>query len=651
MGELISHSACNQLSDSIIHCNAINAPVGGRLSLFARNWIKITSDPIVLSAVRGYKIKFDKEKTLELAQSKPRQFKRNASEAARINEEIVHLKENNVIEPCKHEEGEFISNVFLRPKKNGGVRLILDLSELNKALTYQHFKMDNIHTVLDRVSSNNFLASVDLRDAYYSVKIHPDDRKYLRFVSNNQCWQFKALPNGLSTAPRLFTKLLKPVFAVLRQAGHMVIGYLDDTILIGETEEKLKEAISATTDILTQLGFIVHPEKSVLVPIVFLGFKLNTETMKITLPDNKALEVKQLCIELVQTTKPSIRQVAKVIGKIISTFPAVQYGPLFYRTLERGKIHALRLNKGHFNRKMMLSAESKSELQWWIDNVTSSFAPIRRGKPDLELRTDASGAGWGATDLKSCTGGRWNEQESGKAKENGINYLETLAAGFGIKSFCANVENLHVLLRVDNTTAVTYINNMGGTKSSDCNEAAKDIWKWCMCKNIWITAAHLPGKLNVEADNMSRHFNDRTEWTLNEHAFKEIVHHFGQPDIDLFASRLNKQVSRYISWLPDPEAEAVDAFTVDWKSLNFYAFPPFCLISKCLQKIKCDDAMSLLVVPNWPTQPWLLVGEPMFISRRIDLLTQTVTNEHHPLHNQLDLLCCRCCANPWKVEV
>ena len=76
---------------------------------------------------------------------------------------------------------------------------------------YQHFKMDNIHTVLDLVSPDNFLASADHRDAYYTVPIHQEDRKYLQFIVNGQYWQFKALPNGLSTAPRLFTKLLKPV--------------------------------------------------------------------------------------------------------------------------------------------------------------------------------------------------------------------------------------------------------------------------------------------------------------------------------------------------------------------------------------------------------------------------------------------------------
>ena len=66
---------------------------------------------------------------------------------------------------------------------------------------------------------------------------------------------------------------------------------------------------------------------------------------------------------------------------------------------------------------------------------------------------------------------------------------------------------------------------------------------------------------------MSRHFNDRTEWMLDRNKFWEIVDRFGCPEIDLFASRLNAQ-SSYVSWMPDPSAEAVDAFTLDWGSIN-----------------------------------------------------------------------------------
>ena len=157
---------------------------------------------------------------------------------------------------------------------------------------------------------------------------------------------------------------------------------------------------------------------------------------------------------------------------------------------------------------------------------------------------------------------------------------------------------------MDNTTAVAYVNHMGGSKSLPCNDLAKEIWEWCANRNITLSATHLPGKQNVIADKESRKFNDRTEWKLNEQAFNKIRHRFGTPDIDLFASRLNYQVPRYVSWKPDPGAEAVDAFSLDWNKLKFYAFPPFCLVGRCIQKIMQDKAQGILVVPNWTTQAW-----------------------------------------------
>ena len=357
-----------------------------------------------------------------------------------------------------------------------------------------------------------------------------------------------------------------------------------------------------------------------------------------------------------QTASPCIRQLASVIGKLVAAFPAVQFGPLYYRSLEKDKILALKNNAGHFDRKTKLSQAAKIELQWWIFNIHSASKPLNQPPPTLELRSDASGKGWGATDMTTLTGGRWNVSELKFAAENKINYLELLAAGMGLKCFCKNMRNLHVLLRIDNTTAVAYLNNMGGIKSQDCNLAAKQIWEWCKERNIWLTAAHLPGKHNTEADIMSRTFTDRTEWMLNRRVFEEITLQFGEPEIDLFASRLNKQLARYVSWLPDPEAEAIDAFSLNWRNLKFYAFPPFCLISKCLHKIRNDEAEGLMIVPDWPSQPWyallqqMTVGTPMFIRKSGNLLTQPVSHSKHPLHSQLNLLCCRLSTNHCRKE-
>ena len=617
---------------------------------FSKQWNHITTDPFILDAISGYKLEFQEAYSPPHRGKPPYHYRVGNAEESKIDIEIRKLVEKGVIEECQHVAGEFVSNIFTRPKKNGDIRLILDLSDLNDSLNVQHFKMDNIHTATTLISPGCYLASIDLRDAYYSVPIHPSYRKYLRFVWHEKCWQFKVLPNGLSTAPRLFTKLMKPVFAKLRQAGHLVVGYLDDTLIIGETESQALEAVQATTKLLSDLGFVIHSEKSILEPqqrLQFLGFILDSESMTITLPHEKCQNIRAVCAELLGKQNPTIRQVAQVIGKLIATFPAIQYGPLFYRNLERDKILALKSSKGHFDRPMNLSEASKQELMWWFNNIHCQSAPISRDRPALELRTDASGQGWGATDLSSETGGRWDDQEIVHAQNNEINYLEILAAGLGLKSFCGHLHDTHVLIRTDNTTAVAYLNNMGGIKSRACDRAARDIWVWCKERNIWITAAYLPGRDNTEADRRSRHFNDRTEWMLNKKVFTDITKKCGTPQIDLFASRLNKQLPAYVTWLPDPDAVSVDAFTLNWGDLYFYAFPPFCLIPKCLQKIENDKAHGLLIVPNWPTQAWfprmrrMLKDEPLLIPRHRNLITQPVSGEPHPLHACLDLLCCR----------
>ena len=471
------------------HCksfpNAFNnaTAVGGRLNNFQVNWEAITSDPVILNAVNGYKIDFIEATLPPSRHMPPKCFRLSVNESNALTEEIEKLAVKGVIEPCEKEAGEFVSNIFSRPKKNGGTRLILDLTDLNKHLPYQHFKMDNIHTAVQLVSENSYMASVDLQDAYYSVPIHPTHRKYFKFILKGQYWQYKALPNGLSSAPRLFTKLLKPFLATLREQGHTIVCYLDDTLIIGDTVEQTEKAVKAVTQGLESLGFLIHPEKSVLVPskeIHFLGFVLNTEYMTLRLPQEKMQEIKHLCIELVHASDTTIRHVSKVIGKLVAAFPAVQHGPLFYRALERDKIIALKMHKGHFDRKMSLSREAKGELQWWIHNVTASFSAIRHPCPSIEIRTDASGSGWGATDLEASTGGRWNQTELKFARDGKINYLETLAVGFGLKSLCQEAHDKHILARIDNTTAVSYINNMGGIKSPDCNRAAKDVWMWCI---------------------------------------------------------------------------------------------------------------------------------------------------------------------------
>ena len=182
---------------------------------------------------------------------------------------------------CKN---QFISNIFIRPKNNGKYKLILNLAKLNENINYRHFKKESLNTAMHLISKNRYFASVDLCDAYYSVPIGSEHRKYLRFTWKQQTYQFTCLPNGLACTPRLFTKLMKPVYASLRSAGFISVAYIDDSLLISDTAERCSKNVNETINLLCELGFTINYEKSVLIPahsIKFIGFIIDSNTMTI----------------------------------------------------------------------------------------------------------------------------------------------------------------------------------------------------------------------------------------------------------------------------------------------------------------------------------------------------------------------------------
>ncbi|CAB4015453.1 Transposon Tf2-6 poly [Paramuricea clavata] len=311
------------------------------------------------------------------------------------------------------------------------------------------------------------------------------------------------------------------------------------------------------------------------------------------------------------------------------------------------KSEALKSSKGNFEALVAINNACVEDLQWWVDNIENAFKPVERPKADITIHTDAFKMGWGAVVNKTAI----------ESQEH-INSLELKALFMGLKSFYRNLQHKHVQAFMDNTTAVAYVNSMGGTKSTQVNKLAKEVWNWCIEHGVHLTATHIPGSTNVDADKESRHFNDNTEWMLRPDIFKQLVGKFGSPNIDLFASRLNRQVSCFASWRPDPEATHIDAFSIDWSKFFFYAFPPFSLVAQCLQKVEWDQAEGIIVVPNWPTQPWFsklmqLLTETPWIIPKSKTTLQLPWDVHrvHPLHSNLTLLACQISGNLMKHKV
>lgn len=574
-----------------------------------------------------------------------------------MHSEIQKLLDMSVIEKSEHEYGEIISPIFFKEKPDGSLRLILNLKKFNESVEYVHYKMESLSCAVNMMNRDCYMASVDLRHAYYSVPVHSDHQKFLKFIWDDQLYAFTCLPNGLTCAPRYFTKLLKPVYASLRSQGYLSVAYIDDCYLQGNSSQECAENVSETVKLVESLGFIIHPEKSVMVPskkIKFLGFYLNSENMTVYLTEKRATEIKQLCTEIRNQTRTKIRHLASVIGKLTASFPGVIWGPLFYRKLERDKILALKANGGNYDKKCCLSDNARRELDWWIDNVENSSFPVETSKPEVTLITDASGTGWGAVCEGVRTHGFWNPDERKLiTKFRNISALELLGIFYGLKSFQHILSSKHVRVLTDNTPAIKNVNKMGGSRSDLCNEVANKLWIWCKNHNIWVSAAHIPGKKNVTADAESRKANIDTEWQLNTNVFTKLTETWGPFEIDLFASRLNYQVKPFVSWKPDPESDFIDAFLLSWNTWFIYVFPPFSIIQRVLLKWKEDQAEGVMVVPLWRTAFWfpqllrLLIDYPILLPKGRRLL-QLHDNRVHPLCEKLELLACRLSGNPSK---
>ncbi|XP_028415485.1 uncharacterized protein LOC114538507 [Dendronephthya gigantea] len=417
----------------------------GQLSSYYSEWANFTSDSSILETVSGEKLNFIE---FPIASSYPLNSicKEHYSLA---DAEIKSLLEKRVIIECSHEEGEFISPVFTVPKKDGRVRLILNLKKLNQCIQNYHFKMEGIQTIMKLVTKNCWMATLDLKDAYYSVKVDPAYQKYLKFFYRNKLYKYLALPNGLATCPRKFTKLMKPPLAQLRERHHIISGYIDDFYLQGHTYARCANNILDTVETFDRLGLVIHPEKSVTSPsqeVIILGFVINSITMTIRVTIEKKEKIKKLLIAAIANPVDiSIRQVAKIIGCLVSSLPGVQYGALYYRYLEMDKISALKIAKGNFDAPMTISEDGLVELRWWVTHIDESFNYLMSFPIDITIYSDASLQGWGAVLGDTSSGGRWSPEE----RTNHINYLELLAAFFALRLFCNTIQRKHVKLMID----------------------------------------------------------------------------------------------------------------------------------------------------------------------------------------------------------
>lgn len=603
------------------------------MGLFYQQWRKITNDPAILNLVRGWDIEFH---------TSPRENSQNKTamsglERKAVDEEIQSMLSKGAIEKTGYAPGQVISSLFLREKKDGSLRPILNLRNLNNHIPYAHFKMETLKNVKDMLKQGDLMVKIDLKDAYFTLPLGRSSRKFVRFQWGKDIYQFLCLCFGLGPAPRLFTKLMKVPVSILRRLNIRLIIYLDDILIMGSTEREILMARDTVIYMLEALGFVINWAKSELKPtrrMEFLGILIDSVNMTMLVTEEKIKQLTRLCSEAKQLGELSVRKLSSLIGKLISTASAIIPCMLQVRFLQQLQIKAVRGRK-RYSDLVQLNEKASLELDWWIGNLKlREGKPILLTPPDMVIHSDAAkSGGWGAECNGVQTGGQWSREEMGLH----INEQEMIAADLAVRTFLKMFPKTRsVLLKVDNMTALSYIVKMGGTVNSNLIQGAKSLWSFLISKGITLTAEYISTKLNVDADFQSRNVEDSSEWKLHPDIFQKICREWGHPDVDLFASRTSHQLRPYMSLKPDPDCLKVDALQQNWAHWFPYAFPPFNMIGRVLRKAQKQRINMILIAPLWHSQPWypllleMAIGEPILIQGGEDLLLNP-QGEKHPL--------------------
>ncbi|CAG2190132.1 unnamed protein product [Mytilus edulis] len=213
--------------------------------------------------------------------------------------------------------------------------------------------------------------------------------------------------------------------------------------------------------------------------------------MTVRLTQERILNLQDLCVDALHSKEMTIRNFATIIGKMVASEPGVLYAQLYYKDLEIYKEKVLKKFYGNCDRSICLPSHVKTIFNWWIKHLPSSYKPIIQNDPDIIMFSDSSKTGWG--EINKTTGKKREGFWSAEEREMHINVLELKADFLTLQSLAGNISQKHIRMNLDNTVAISYIENFGG-KITNLHILAKEIWFWCLERKLWISVAHIAGK-------------------------------------------------------------------------------------------------------------------------------------------------------------
>ena len=437
--------------------------VGGCLSSHWRRWQEIGAETWVVTVLRdGYRVPF-KDSPPPLART-PVSFptyRAGSPRAQALRQEVEAMLAKGALEIARDPGPGFSSRLFLVEKATGGWRPVIDLSHLNDFVQLTPFKMETVASVLLSVREGDFLASLDLKDAYFQIPIHGSSRKLLRFMSEGTVYQFKALCFGLSTAPQVFTRVFAAMSAWAHARGIRLLRYLDDWLVLSSSEKKAKESIRELLSLCRTLGIVINEKKSDLVPsqsAKYLGMTIDTGAGKVFPSLARVEKFLAVAERFCSMQSPPAQLWQVILGHLASLERLVPHGRLRMRSLQWHLKSQWSPESDPPSLPVALPEEARRDLSWWMvrDHL---LVGVRFGTPapDLHLYSDASSSGWGAHLLDQNVSGVWSAQE----KLLHINLLEMKALFLALQAFQEDVAGHHVTAMCDNSTVVAYVNKRG----------------------------------------------------------------------------------------------------------------------------------------------------------------------------------------------
>ena len=334
--------------------------------------------------------------------------KRRPSLESRVEDLLVQ----GVIEPSVGKV--FMNHLFEVPKRDSlETRLVLDLSRLNCYIEPLRFRMTSPSHVRLALFPGAFLASVDLKDAYWHVPINCRFRMFLAFAIGSQVYRFKVLPFGLSLPPRVFTKMMVPVCSRLISLGVNILFYLDDWLIVGDSQEDCARMIDITLSVGKEMGLAFNIPKSHLCPtqsLTWIGLVWDTVSQTVALSVRNRARCWSKVFLAIHSRTLSRRRWESLIGSL--NFAAVVV-PLGRLRLRRLILEGRRVfNSVDRDRLVRFPQRLRNLLRWWLrasrlDSVTPWISP----PPSVTVVTDASDIGRGfQTSEGHQESGLWTEE-------------------------------------------------------------------------------------------------------------------------------------------------------------------------------------------------------------------------------------------------